>query len=772
MKKLYAAVAVLLLFVVPRLSAAPLARHVPASALIYLGWNGQPSRWIGYQGSRAQQLLAQSQLPEFFHRYLPEALNQLAQAHPPVRMFTGLVWPNLQTFASRPWAFYFDGLYNAGAPGQMLPRAALLVQASGRRQHLMLMALTMLCGMGGGVHPQSGEPPLQVGVAGRLVYLFIGKPTLTMVSLVRSAAGAPIFAKSMAHNRAFNAAMRQVAPANDAAFYMDIGGLRTFISQLVAQTGKPNVTRGWNQFVGMLHLERLQQLAAAGAFYQRDFRWNAFLSEAVPADGNAANQAAAVQVQAFIRQVPKGASSLSIHHFDLANAYRIVQALAGQSPGGAVQFNRAVAVFKIQYGVDLSRDIFQALGSTWLTYTDSQILGRGMAGIVLVNHPRFPRRLSKALPQLANGLGRMFAAQTAASGSPLQLKVATTRVGGIKINYLDAPLFTPAWCFFDHNLYVGLYPQSVLAAVQAAGRSGSSMEQNPSYASLLQRLGKHGSPVSLSYHDLPRDVSDDYSGLLMLSRLGLGMLDIRSGLPSPAMVIPSLSALRSHLDSAGTVSWYDAAGWHWRSVSPFPGSSLLTICGNGGAMPNSAFVIAALLPAMAKARELANRTVSAVNERSIVQSCIIYAQVHAQKFPPNLATLVASGQITPTTLLAPDSGTTPANVAGLMGSPMRNVRLIAARLRGHCDYIYAGTGMMNDVNSSAIVVYERPGINGGRGCNVGFGDDHVEWIPAAYLSQTFKRANAIRKIAGLPPLEIPPSARVGGGAATAGGRYP
>ncbi len=55
-----------------------------------------------------------------------------------------------------------------------------------------------------------------------------------------------------------------------------------------------------------------------------------------------------------------------------------------------------------------------------------------------------------------------------------------------------------------------------------------------------------------------------------------------------------------------------------------------------------ALLIAILLPALAKARELANRAVCSVNVRSLIQSMIIYAQDNSQMFPTTLGTTGAS----------------------------------------------------------------------------------------------------------------------------------
>ncbi len=150
-----------------------------------------------------------------------------------------------------------------------------------------------------------------------------------------------------------------------------------------------------------------------------------------------------------------------------------------------------------------------------------------------------------------------------------------------------------------------------------------------------------------------------------------------------------------------------------------------------------------------------NRTISSANERGIVQSCVIYAVKHQKNFPPNLATLVSQGYATPGVLVAPGSGTMPANLGCLNAKKLRDVQLVARLLQGHCDYVYVGADLTTDTaTSKTIVIYEKRGLNGGVGRNVGFGDDHVNWETTKGLPETFHINNLARRAAGLPPIKL------------------
>ena len=92
-----------------------------------------------------------------------------------------------------------------------------------------------------------------------------------------------------------------------------------------------------------------------------------------------------------------------------------------------------------------------------------------------------------------------------------------------------------------------------------------------------------------------------------------------------------------------------------------------------------ALLIAILLPALAKARELANRAVCSVNIRSLIQSMIIYAQDNSQMFPTALGTTAATYDNAPNLLSTSSTYTTPTAAAQYLFSS-GNTTIVASPL--------------------------------------------------------------------------------------------
>ena len=99
-----------------------------------------------------------------------------------------------------------------------------------------------------------------------------------------------------------------------------------------------------------------------------------------------------------------------------------------------------------------------------------------------------------------------------------------------------------------------------------------------------------------------------------------------------------------------------------------------------------ALLIAILLPALAKARELANRAVCSVNIRSLIQSMIIYAQDNSQMFPTAMGTTAATYDNSPGLTTATSTYTTPTAAAQelfssgnttILNSPLASMWLLA-----------------------------------------------------------------------------------------------
>ena len=143
-----------------------------------------------------------------------------------------------------------------------------------------------------------------------------------------------------------------------------------------------------------------------------------------------------------------------------------------------------------------------------------------------------------------------------------------------------------------------------------------------------------------------------------------------------------------------------------------------------------------LLPALEKAREIANQRVCAANLKQVGTALYTYGYDHTGDFPPQLGLLVLEGSISASTLTCPSSDT-------LMPS-VRAVDDAAEWADAHVDYVYIWTRMGLGVEPSAVIAYERFGNHGDDGINILFGDMHVDWY-------TYDRAEQLLTEQGIDP---------------------
>jgi hypothetical protein len=233
--------------------------------------------------------------------------------------------------------------------------------------------------------------------------------------------------------------------------------------------------------------------------------------------------------------------------------------------------NSGLAMANVVVGINIERDLLQALGDEWIAYTSPTVGGVGPLGFVVVNHARDSARLEQALgtlEQLANGKINSDTRANEPRGQFVQAKV-----GGLTVHYFNTPFVTPAWTIKGGNLYVALYPQTAVSAANAAGESGRSILENENFRGLRKRLGAPQQQASsLTFFDLPVSAPVGYPYVLAASRV-LGFADM-FGMQTPPAVLPPLDKLMPLMAPAGSVAWTDDAGLHTRSVSPFPFATL------------------------------------------------------------------------------------------------------------------------------------------------------------------------------------------------------
>ncbi len=136
------------------------------------------------------------------------------------------------------------------------------------------------------------------------------------------------------------------------------------------------------------------------------------------------------------------------------------------------------------------------------------------------------------------------------------------------------------------------------------------------------------------------------------------------------------------------------------------GLAIASICIAPVALLWMVVMIGIFLPALGKARQAAQQIKSSTQLRMIGQALAIYAQNNRDHFPEAgadwKARLISNGSVSAEMFEAP--GAAP----------------------GQESYFYNPAA--KSMNATSILVYENPDLWRGRGMNVVFGDNHVEWV--------------------------------------------
>lgn len=700
---------VALLVVVGVANAQPLADRVPGDALIYFGWSGSETMGPGYAGSHLEAVLKESQFSEFVNQSIPRVLAKIGATDQQAAEAMGL----LSAIGGPMWrhgtAFYFGGV--AIGPNGPEPKFALLCDAGAEGKALADQLKKVLA---------NAPAPFEIKVEeqGGLVMLSSG---------AKGWGPAQKPAAALADDATFKASLAQVQKDSVLAFYVNIEGIAAQADQMLANSP---VEANWTKIRDVLGLRGVKQIIATAGFDAKDWLTQAFVAAPAPRNGLFAKMFDASPLsQDILKTIPQSATVAMAGKFDLGGLVAAIRSAAAQfDPQAGQAIDGALAQVHDMIGLDLQKDLFDLFGDEWAIYMDPMSAGSGFLGFAVVNKVRDPAKLEGSLTKLED-MGNMLIAR-AMGPQKLTLEFKRAQVNGATLHHFAMPFVSPSWAIKDGNLYLGLYPQVVEAAIEQGSAKGKSILDNEDYQAVQKRLGNQQAS-GMTFENLPKTAPDGYQNVMMMSRLYLGFADM-FGADTPAMLLPPLRKIMPHLSPAGSVDWSDAAGWHSKGISPFPGSDMLTPGGGGQAMAGQeALLISILLPSLNKARETANRVKCAANMKQIGLAMMLYSNENKGNYPPDLGTLFLTEDVAPNVFVCPtskDNLAVPPSPAP--GTPdyekWRND--VAAVINRDSDYVYLGKGKNATAGADVIVLHEKPNAHNGLGMNLLFGDGHVEFM--------------------------------------------
>jgi len=407
--------------------------------------------------------------------------------------------------------------------------------------------------------------------------------------------------------------------------------------------------------------------------------------------------------------IPKQPTWAHAFHFDLGGLYAgllsLLQTLDADAHGDVVE---AIAELESRLELKLDKDLLDLLGDKFVLFDAPENGGIWLTGITAVIDTPDAARAQQSLKKVIEAIAEE--AEGAAGVSVASTTYRDHEIAFVNVTGVPMP-FAPAWTAHENRLICGLYPQMVMTALDRlldGGAGQDSLLGNPDFVRARKILGGIGS--SVSYVDVNAGVEAMYPWVLGLAQVGAAMAQ-GEGAEVDIGVFPTRRAVTRHLFGHVGTSRNDEQGVLFIAYGPLP----VAIPEVGGAVGVTAMSTAILLPSLARARDLAKRSVCAANLKGIGNACHIYANGNAGRFPPDLDTLVGEGAISPRVLRCPSAG------------------------EDEDAYVYI-PGRSPDAADAGrtILAHERRTNHDGEGVNVLFVDAHTEWMTVEALDRALE----------------------------------
>jgi len=399
----------------------------------------------------------------------------------------------------------------------------------------------------------------------------------------------------------------------------------------------------------------------------------------------------------------------SVWNLDLAGLYDLFMrtAKAAAPPQEYAELEKGLADAEKELGFRIRQDLLAGLVGPMAAFTVETPNSMPPTGGILMAKVTQPDAVDKALAALAKAI------VDASHGS---IQVGTTVQDGHTVRCVSGTGLAlaqvmPTWVVAKDRLILATNTAlctRALAQWTSGTQAKTPLRETASYRQVLGTLPQ--GLVSLQYADTPRQFRQTLLALQPYWPVAT-VAAARAGIQLPA-ALPRFDRIVDRMPPSAFTCWQDKDGLRWRSEGHFSDT---------GAVAGAAVGAAIVMPAVARARTLAQRVLSMNNLKQIGLACIMYADAHNGSLPASLQSLVDAGQIQAEVLRSPR---TPSPA----GRPF---------------YIYiAGQTTQQKDPALTIVAHEDPDQTR-EGVNALFLDGHVEFIRhEAFwerLEQTYKR---------------------------------
>lgn len=722
---------------------APLAERIPSGALVYVGWAGQT---LPFSGSMFGQLINDPAVGQILGAIRKGVLADIDD--PKGQQAFRDAWGMAKVAWKHPIALAVLDV-KKGEKGPE-PSAVLLIDLGRDRDAFAKHLDAVLAATGeklpftdaaiAGVNYKTCATPIGVPVAvgymGNIFFLAAGADLpKRLIEL-----GEP---QSLQADKEFAAAMKAVSGENvQGAFYVDVARVKAVVESFTGGPAPPGAKAASpvQKISAALGVDKVHAVAGAVRVIDRGLYTKAKVFTPAPHRGLLLALAGKPLSDADLATLPADSLYACAINLSPKDAYDELRRVVGAiSPQADQQLARGLAQVDKMLGLSIVEDVLANLGDTW-TFATAPSLGGLLTGTILSvevkDEAKFKAAADKITAFFRNMLSPPASAPAEATSRPRRgsrPRIDTVRVDRTDVHYVAFALrrtpvpVAPAWAIHKKRLYIAGWPQVIQAAIAANG--AAPLTKNPAYQKARARIT--GKPVALSYCNTPAIVRHAYPLILLAGTALANAAASELGVSAQPGWLPSLPVMEKYLWPQISAASAEADGVVFESYGSMPGVGL------AAAPVASPLTVAALMPALGRARHKARRARSMANLSGMGKAIAIYMNDGVNdRPPPNLAAVVAGKFFPPQVLVSPHR------------DHRRKVpRLVNGKLVGDVDYVYLYYPKLDELQGwkkRQILAYERPEYYRGEGTVVLYTDFSVQWVDGDRFREQLRRSKQVQ----------------------------
>ena len=702
--------------------AQPLADRLPASTMVYVGWSPNAS----LQTTATAKMLADERFMGPWRRVLQEMMLDMRDGPNGGERISAHLPQLLMDAAQCEGCFALLELKQAKR--HFNPQSVLMIDLGAKRktfeEHFKPIQLRMKERVGDRLKmvklqnswvytkpDREGKALVTWGFVGDSFVAFMGDgaedfiPKLVAGKIDSNLKNSPAFADCLG----------KIPGDSIFTTYLDTQSSLMMLRRLIEREGNNDllfIGRNWEKLLSEFGFDNVKGVAEKTVIEDRQFVTRTLVRTQGAPKGLLSLVAQSAVDEAMIKVIPQDAMAAAAVRLDPAKAYEQIKASAINIGGddaktGFTQLEQGAEGM----GLPL-KTVLEALSDQWVVYNATSQGGFALTGWTLVGNIRDVEKFNKVMNVVRGMIAKGFGGENEKS----HLRVL--EVDGVKIEYLEmgrwSMPFSPAWAIVGDKFVLGLYPQIVEDAARHIKEGGKSLLDNPDYVTARKRTGNDGPMLWASGPELTNNLYP--IGLLAASAFnsfGGGFRDAEDeSHVSNADLLPSMQRLLQYVGhDALAVKTTEDGLLKTRSVT----NPLLSPL----AWVDSPILWLALgIPSIGASEDAADRVKSATNLRQLGLAIQLYSNENKGKFPPDLATVVKTQDITQEVIKSPFGPAKDGN-----------------------DIVLVSYGAVNPAANPGgaaeiIIAYDQAALEQGEGTNALYADGHVDWI----APELFKKA--------------------------------